>query len=273
MARPEISSITCIERCAGALLTTSTGQVKVGYTGVIRISGRYLKEAAAITFMGGPGPQDDIDTTPRAATPTELEVVIPKRVQTGPMRIHGQFRARMSTATTVSIRIIKNDSTLYDPGAGPTIVDGSMIQPITGPITGIFGEWRGDHAHSGLDLAAPTGTTIRAAMSGQVVWAGWYGGYGNFTCVHHRAYRGGRSVEDVTTCYAHQSAYLVESGATVSQGQPIGRVGNTGHSFGAHLHFEVRLGIGTSGTPVNPLKYLPARAKSTAQGAATSPLD
>jgi murein DD-endopeptidase MepM/ murein hydrolase activator NlpD len=56
----------------------------------------------------------------------------------------------------------------------------------------------------------------------------------------------------MATCYGHQSAFAVSTGAHVSQGQVIGYVGNTGHSFGAHLHFEVRI----NGTPVDPLGYL-----------------
>jgi len=70
------------------------------------------------------------------------------------------------------------------------------------------------------------------------------GGYGNFTCLDH----GG----GVTTCYAHQSAINVSLGARVAQGDVIGLVGNTGNSFGAHLHFEVRV----DGVAQDPLGYL-----------------
>ncbi len=73
---------------------------------------------------------------------------------------------------------------------------------------------------------------------------GWTGGYGNYTCVQHSG--------SLSTCYAHQSRYGTSSGASVSQGQVIGYVGNTGNSFGAHLHFETRI----SGTPVDPAGYL-----------------
>jgi murein DD-endopeptidase MepM/ murein hydrolase activator NlpD len=121
---------------------------------------------------------------------------------------------------------------------------GGFIWPVNGPITGSFGENRGDHMHAGIDIPAPTGTPIRAAGSGRVVLAGWTGGYGNYTCIAH----GG----SVSTCYAHQSSIAVGTGSSVSQGQLIGYVGSTGHSTGPHLHFEVRVG----GSPVNPLSYL-----------------
>jgi murein DD-endopeptidase MepM/ murein hydrolase activator NlpD len=121
---------------------------------------------------------------------------------------------------------------------------GQFIWPVNGPITGQFGEFRGDHNHAGIDISAPGGTPIRAAGSGRVVLLGWTGGYGNYTCINH----GGA----LATCYAHQSGYATSRGASVRQGQVIGYVGNTGYSFGNHLHFEVRI----NGTPVNPLNYL-----------------
>lgn len=104
--------------------------------------------------------------------------------------------------------------------------------------------------HAGVDLAAPIGTPIYAAANGQVVRTGWYGGDGNYTCISHGLYQG----QNLTTCYAHQSAILVSTGQWVQGGQLIGRVGSTGASTGAHLHFEVRL----NGTPVQPLNWLDA---------------
>jgi murein DD-endopeptidase MepM/ murein hydrolase activator NlpD len=118
-----------------------------------------------------------------------------------------------------------------------------LIWPVSGPVTSPFG-YRWGRLHAGIDIGVPYGTPIHAAASGSVVLAGWTGGYGNYTCIDH----GG----GLATCYAHQSAYAVSSGTQVVQGQVIGYVGNTGHSFGAHLHFEVRI----NGTPVDPLGYL-----------------
>jgi murein DD-endopeptidase MepM/ murein hydrolase activator NlpD len=118
-----------------------------------------------------------------------------------------------------------------------------LIWPVSGPVTSPFG-YRWGRLHAGIDIGAPSGTPIHAAASGRVVIAGWNGGYGNYTCIDH----GG----GLATCYAHQSSFAVGAGASVSQGQVIGYVGNTGHSFGPHLHFEVRI----NGTPVDPLGYL-----------------
>lgn len=124
---------------------------------------------------------------------------------------------------------------------------GSMIWPVNGPITGAFGEQRPGHIHAGIDIAAGEGTPIHAADSGKVVLTqgvGASGGYGNYTCVQHTG--------TLSTCYAHQSRFGTSTGASVRKGQVIGYVGNTGHSFGAHLHFEVRV----NGRPVSPLGYL-----------------
>jgi murein DD-endopeptidase MepM/ murein hydrolase activator NlpD len=73
---------------------------------------------------------------------------------------------------------------------------------------------------------------------------GVVGGYGNYTCIQHTG--------SLSTCYAHQSRFGTSNGAAVQQGQVIGYVGSTGHSTGAHLHFEVRV----NGSPVNPLGFL-----------------
>ena len=98
--------------------------------------------------------------------------------------------------------------------------------------------------HPGIDIAAPTGTPIRAADGGRVAIAGWTGGYGNYTCIQHSA--------SLSSCYGHQSSIGVSVGQQVSKGQVIGAVGSTGHSTGPHLHFEVRI----NGAVTNPLNYL-----------------
>jgi peptidoglycan DL-endopeptidase CwlO len=123
---------------------------------------------------------------------------------------------------------------------------GQLIWPVDGPVVSGFGI-RWGRMHEGIDIAVPAGTPIRAADSGTVVLLqseAESGGYGNFTCLDH----GG----GLQTCYAHQSSFAVSSGQSVSQGDVIGYVGCTGHCYGDHLHFEVRVG----GAPTDPLGYL-----------------
>jgi murein DD-endopeptidase MepM/ murein hydrolase activator NlpD len=137
-------------------------------------------------------------------------------------------------------------------GGGPGLAagpikggSGRFIWPVNGPLTSPFCETRSwESCHPGIDIAVPTGTPIRAADGGRVAIAGWVGGYGNYTCVQHSA--------SLSTCYGHQSVLKVSVGSQVSKGQVIGLSGNTGHSTGPHLHFEVRV----NGAVQNPMAYL-----------------
>lgn len=130
---------------------------------------------------------------------------------------------------------------------------GGFLWPITGTITSPFG-WRvhpifkSRTFHSGLDIARPAGTPIKAANSGQVVYVGWYGGYGKVVIIDHGRYNN----IPTTTLYAHMSSTAVSNGQRVEKGRVIGYVGTTGYSTGPHCHFEVRL----NGKPTNPLNYL-----------------
>lgn len=131
-------------------------------------------------------------------------------------------------------------------GPAPSAGNGSMIWPIEGTLSSPFGP-RWGRVHEGLDISAPGGSSIKAAASGTVILMqseAESGGYGLFTCVDH----GG----GLSTCYAHQSEFGTSVGAEVSQGDVIGYVGNTGNSFGDHLHFETRV----DGVAQDPLGYL-----------------
>lgn len=112
----------------------------------------------------------------------------------------------------------------------------------------------GNRYHGGVDIAAPTGTVVRAARSGTVTRSGWTGAYGYAIYLNHE--------DGSQTRYAHLSGLLVAVGQTVSQGAAIGLVGTTGASTGPHLHFEIRFG----GRAVNPLPYLTADVAALSAG-------
>lgn len=119
-----------------------------------------------------------------------------------------------------------------------------LLKPIpTALISSPFG-FRWGRPHQGIDMAAPVGTPIVSAETGKVIFSGWKQGYGNFVAVNH-----GHGYE---THYAHCSKVIVHAGQTVRKGQVIAKVGNTGHSTGPHLHFEVI----ASGVHRNPAKFL-----------------
>lgn len=121
---------------------------------------------------------------------------------------------------------------------------GTFIYPVTGAkLTSTFGS-RWGSTHTGVDLACPTGTKIRASDGGTVTFAGYSGSYGYLVKIDH-----GGGYE---TYYAHCSKLLVKAGEKVYQGQHIANVGSTGRSTGPHVHFEVRY----LGVPKNPFNYI-----------------
>jgi murein DD-endopeptidase MepM/ murein hydrolase activator NlpD len=160
------------------------------------------------------------------------------------VKLEGDLRAMEAEQAKILSSLQASQGSAFQGPAGPIKHgSGQLIWPVNGPIVSPFG-MRWGRLHAGVDIAVPAGTAIRAADSGRVVLMGWTGGYGNYTCVQHTS--------TMSTCYAHQSSYGTSNGAAVSQGQVIGYVGCTGHCFGDHLHFEVRI----NGSPVDPMGYL-----------------
>ena len=110
-------------------------------------------------------------------------------------------------------------------------------------VTSRFGA-RWGRTHTGIDIGAPTGTNIKAAAGGTVIFSGWKGTLGKLVVVSH-----GNGIQ---TYYAHGSSLLVSSGQKVSAGQSIAKMGSTGRSTGPHLHFEIRV----NGSAINPQSYI-----------------
>lgn len=120
----------------------------------------------------------------------------------------------------------------------------TYMYPVTNwNLTSNFG-YRWGRLHAGADVGVPIGTTVRASRAGQVITAGWVGGYGNCVIIDHG--------DGVTTRYGHLSEVTVSVGQYVDQGQQVALSGNTGRSTGPHLHFEIRI----NGEAVDPLPYL-----------------
>jgi murein DD-endopeptidase MepM/ murein hydrolase activator NlpD len=123
-------------------------------------------------------------------------------------------------------------------------LDGLFHMPTDGNITSRFG-WRRGRNHNGTDLDLNTGDTVRAAWGGKVRYAKYNtSGFGNLVIIRHH--------NGLETFYAHLSKHLVVPNQTVEPGDPIGLGGNTGHSYGSHLHFEVRF----YDIPMNPEKII-----------------
>jgi len=154
-------------------------------------------------------------------------------------QLAGQIRAAQAAAAAAATPAISPTQSVYRSEQSAS----GFIWPVSGPVVSPFG-MRWGRMHEGIDIGVGYGTPIHAAAAGTVITAGWEDGYGNLIVIDH----GG----GLATAYAHQSGFAVGYGAHVEQGQVIGYVGCTGHCFGPHLHFEVRV----NGSAVDPLGYL-----------------
>ena len=148
---------------------------------------------------------------------------------------------------------IRNESTrqrrLYESFSPPVDLRGGFEQPLTGVITSLFGHRRFFNGqartpHSGLDIAADSGTTIHAAGNGSITLSDDLYFNGKTLFIDHG--------QGLVTMYCHMSELLVKSGETVNKGQAIGLVGATGRATGPHLHWSVSL----NGTRVDPALFM-----------------
>lgn len=128
-------------------------------------------------------------------------------------------------------------------GTNRTLASGVFSYPVAGVLTSRFGQ-RWGREHTGVDLAVPIGTKVKASDGGKVIFTGRSGGYGLLVKVDHG--------NGYVTYYGHLSKILVKDGDRVAKGDVIALSGNTGNTTGPHLHFEVR----KNGVPQNPLTYL-----------------
>ena len=119
----------------------------------------------------------------------------------------------------------------------------TLSKPVSGILTSRYG-YRWGRTHTGIDIGAHSGTTIKAAYSGTVSFSGWKGSLGNLVVITH-----GNGVQ---TYYGHCSKLYAKAGQKVKQGEKIAAVGSTGNSTGPHLHLEVRV----NGVAYNPQNYV-----------------
>ncbi|MGD9684740.1 MAG: murein hydrolase activator EnvC [Candidatus Obscuribacterales bacterium] len=157
--------------------------------------------------------------------------------------------SKQSKHLETQILAMESDSEKDEAGEPHKKGTGQMAMPLKAKMTSPFG-WRRHPIfrtrkfHTGVDLAGPRRSPIRASDSGHVLFTGWYGGYGKVVIVSHG--------KNVSTLYAHLSSISVSKGDNVSKGDILGHEGATGFATGPHLHFEVRI----EGKPKNPLNYV-----------------
>lgn len=155
--------------------------------------------------------------------------------------IDGREVSRATISKTVVSQPVKQ---IVHYGTKVSVVTGRFMRPVSGgSITSYYG-YRKSGFHTGVDIARPNGTPIKAADGGKVTFAARSGGYGLLVKIDHG--------NGYVTYYAHCSAISVKVGQQVNKGDVIAKVGSTGNSSGNHLHFEVRL----NGQHQNPLNYI-----------------
>jgi Meckel syndrome type 1 protein len=198
--------------------------------------------------------------------PPEVKQHVAERLERAGLRLAAQGNAGAGDQvgeTTPRAPTTQGNSTLptTQAPAGGSCGSSTISTPVRGTVTSNFGP-RGGRNHDGIDIAAPTGTPVRAAACGTVSLAGQQSGYGNIVCITHTS--------QFSTCYAHLSRFGVTSGAQVQQGQVIGYVGCTGSCTGPHLHFETRV----NGQAQDPRTYLSGGsipgAQATVAGASST---
>jgi murein DD-endopeptidase MepM/ murein hydrolase activator NlpD len=153
------------------------------------------------------------------------------------------MRELQAQSAQLAARIRSAQSSSIVPGPTGAASAAGFVWPVHGILTSGYG-WRWGRMHEGIDLAVGVGTPVVSAAAGTVIVAGWMGGYGNLVVVDHG--------NGVSTAYGHNTSVTVGVGQSVAQGQLIAYSGNTGHSTGPHVHFEVRI----NGSPVDPMGYL-----------------
>jgi murein DD-endopeptidase MepM/ murein hydrolase activator NlpD len=167
------------------------------------------------------------------------------RTATGRLHYAGLDRSAASDLSLVRVPL-RGKLQWIDEGMSPEPVRSGLLAPVAGPITSGFGPrmhpiLRFTRMHNGIDYGAGWGAPIVAAANGQVVRAGWAGGYGRQVRIAH--------ADGLVTSYSHMSRIVADEGEMVRRGELIGYVGSSGLSTGPHLHYEVL----RDGTPVNPL--------------------
>lgn len=209
------------------------------------LSGASLAEVETVRFLGRRGKRDDRVAPPREATDTTLEVVVPAGARSGRIEVvNGVGESRTSQRLRVT------------PGAAPRSAapaPGDGVFPIAGPHkygtqTNHFGGGRG---HQGEDVFAKCGTPLVAVFDATVQHKAFHDRAGNYVVL--------QTADGASFAYMHmQSPTTLRRGDVVAAGDPVGKVGDTGHATGCHLHFEEWTAPGwyEGGEAIDPLPLL-----------------
>ncbi|MCO5315485.1 MAG: M23 family metallopeptidase [Solirubrobacterales bacterium] len=230
---PRVTGVQCVKQCISSRKATPGA--------VVRVSGGYLNGVTEVFFRGR---RHWIRKKPIARQAAAVRVEVPKRATRGQVWVIDRFGVRSNRSPRAL-------------GIGSVNEIPREVFPIRGPFNfgssgSRFGAGRPGHIHQGQDLGSPCGTRLVSARKGTVVYNGYQaGGAGNYVVIRNS----GTNTSFVYMHMLRRSGLRVGEG--VGAGTSIGRVGNTGASFGCHLHFEYWVGSWQAGgKPVDPLGYL-----------------
>jgi murein DD-endopeptidase MepM/ murein hydrolase activator NlpD len=254
-----VGAVVCTVRCVDAV-TAPPGAV-------VRVSGRRMARVRTVIFLGGPGDADDARVRARRRAEGWVEATVPKRAASGRVRVrNGDGNPSPPSQDVLQVAPPGTPPAPAAPTAPPAPAPGAPPGPRQDhvfPVRGRhdfggdaarFGAGRDDHVHQGHDVFAPCGTPLVAARGGRVVMKRFQDRAGNYVVIDGDG-------TGLSYVYMHlQAPALVERGATVTTGQPIGAVGDTGAARGCHLHFELWTAPGwqRGGAPLDPLERLRA---------------
>lgn len=240
-----VRSIACRSHCTGPR------SAKVG--GLVRLRGRNLDRAAIVVFLGGSSAADDRRAPALRPRADRLDVRVPRGAVSGPLEVI----AKDGTGSPPSpAPVVVGDAPSTDAPAVGAVAGAGDVFPIAGKHefglgAGRFGAGRGGRSHQGQDVFAKCGTPLVAARGGTVTFRKFQSLAGNYVVI------GAPSGEGMA--YMHLKApATVDKGDTVTAGEAIGEVGDTGDAHGCHLHFELWTAPGwyTGGHAVDPLPFL-----------------
>ena len=200
----------------------------------------YEERTRTVTAKDEMGNGVEEEETYTVAIPiTDLAVVYRNISSAMGVEVTVEQQANADNIYSLIVYGLPSGSSLGEGFGGPVMSVDGFCSPLgagwQARVTSDFGyricPYHGRELHSGLDMGAPTGTPIRAALAGKVVKSYYSISYGNYTLIDHG--------NGMTTAYAHQSKRLVKVGDTVEAGEVNGLVGSTGNSTGNHCHFEM----------------------------------
>jgi murein DD-endopeptidase MepM/ murein hydrolase activator NlpD len=239
-AEPEVSALKC-----GTGAQTSCPQ-----GAVLRLSGKNLADTKTVIFLGARGSRDDTRARPQTASPHRVIVTVPAAARSGNLRVLAADAAAVGPRLQVLPVVVAGPAQ-----ASPALGALAAVFPVQGAhdygtFVNAFGGGRG---HQGQDVLAACGLPIVAALAGTVTLTRFQERAGNYVVV--------KALDGTSHVYMHMlSSATVAKGQTVTAGQPLGQVGQTGDATTCHLHFELWTAPGwyAGGQPIDPLPFLRA---------------